>query len=187
MSRYKMISIPEALDTVLQYTPVLATETVPLQAALGHVLAAAVTSRDALPPFPASIKVWRHHHTHSQYILHQNSWCHISAAAAAPRLPMPSRTERSSLTALGCALLSLQDGYAVVSSDGPGEYAVVGESRAGYMDDMQLTAGQVAYITTGTCTAPPATRLTPTRAQGKDRCSWLLGQQGMCLSRPQWV
>lgn len=39
----------------------------------------------------------------------------------------------------------------MVSSDGPGEYAVVGESRAGYMDDMQLTAGQVAYITTGKC------------------------------------
>lgn len=67
MSRYKMISIPEALDTVLQHTPVLATETVPLQAALRRVLAAAVTSRDALPPFPASIKVRGHnHHTHNQ-------------------------------------------------------------------------------------------------------------------------
>lgn len=42
-----------------------------------------------------------------------------------------------------------QDGYAVVSSDGPGEYTVIGESRAGYMDDMQLTPGHVAYITTG--------------------------------------
>lgn len=104
MSRYKMISIPEALDTVLQHTPVLGTETVPLQAALGRVLAAAVTATDALPPFPASIK----------------------------------------------------DGYAVVSSDGPGEYTVVGESRAGYMDAMQLTAGQVAYITTGAPVPPGA-------------------------------
>lgn len=56
-ARYKMISIPEALHTVLQHTPVLATETVPLQAALGRVLAGTVTARDALPPFPASIKV----------------------------------------------------------------------------------------------------------------------------------
>lgn len=56
-ARYKMISIPEALDTVLQNTPVLQTETVPLQAALGRILAAAVTAKDALPPFPASIKV----------------------------------------------------------------------------------------------------------------------------------
>lgn len=44
---------------------------------------------------------------------------------------------------------AVQDGYAVVSSDGPGEYAVIGESRAGYMDDMHLAPGQVAYITTG--------------------------------------
>jgi hypothetical protein len=46
----------------------------------------------------------------------------------------------------------MQDGYAVVSSDGPGEYVVVGESRAGHMDDIQLTPGHVAYITTGTPT-----------------------------------
>lgn len=58
-ARYKMISIPEALDTVLQHTPVLATETVSLQSALGRVLAGTVTARDALPPFPASIKVRR--------------------------------------------------------------------------------------------------------------------------------
>lgn len=56
-ARYKMISIPEALDTALQHTPVLGTETVSLQAALGRILAATVTAKDALPPFPASIKV----------------------------------------------------------------------------------------------------------------------------------
>lgn len=56
-ARYKMISIPEALSTVLQHTPVLPPEDVPLQAALGRVLAATVTAKDALPPFPASIKV----------------------------------------------------------------------------------------------------------------------------------
>lgn len=56
-SRYKMISIPAALDTVLAHTPVLGVERVPLQAALGRMLADTVTARDALPPFPASIKV----------------------------------------------------------------------------------------------------------------------------------
>jgi gephyrin len=52
-----MISIPEAMDTALQHTPVLGAETVPLHAALGRVLAQTVHARDALPPFPASIKV----------------------------------------------------------------------------------------------------------------------------------
>lgn len=56
-ARYKMISIPEAQATVLQHTPVLESETVPLSAALGRVLADTVTARDNLPPFPASIMV----------------------------------------------------------------------------------------------------------------------------------
>jgi gephyrin len=44
----------------------------------------------------------------------------------------------------------LQDGYAVVASDGPGEYPVVAEARAG--DDalgVVVTPGTVAYVTTG--------------------------------------
>jgi gephyrin len=45
-----------------------------------------------------------------------------------------------------------QDGYAVVAADGVGEYPVIGESRAGYMDDITVTSGTAAYITTGvTC------------------------------------
>jgi len=52
-----MIGIPEAQDTVLEHTPVLASEQVPLQEALGRVLADTVTATDDLPPFPASIKV----------------------------------------------------------------------------------------------------------------------------------
>lgn len=48
-----------------------------------------------------------------------------------------------------CILRCAQDGYAVVAADGPGEYTVLGESRAGHMDDITLTAGHVAYITTG--------------------------------------
>ena len=57
MSQYKMISIPEAVETVLQHTPVLTPEDVPLgPSALGRVLAAPIAARDALSPFPASIK-----------------------------------------------------------------------------------------------------------------------------------
>ena len=44
----------------------------------------------------------------------------------------------------------VQDGYAVVAADGPGEYPVIVESRAG--DDgvgVTVTPGTVAYVTTG--------------------------------------
>jgi len=46
--------------------------------------------------------------------------------------------------------LLLQDGYAVVASDGPGEYPVITESRAG--NDalgVVVAPGTVAYVTTG--------------------------------------
>ena len=44
----------------------------------------------------------------------------------------------------------LQDGYAVVAADGPGEYPVITESRAGN-DAVGVTVipGTVAYVTTG--------------------------------------
>lgn len=45
---------------------------------------------------------------------------------------------------------SIKDGYAVISSDGPGEYPVITESRAG--NDalgVIVTPGTVAYVTTG--------------------------------------
>lgn len=45
---------------------------------------------------------------------------------------------------------SIKDGYAVVSSDGPGEYDVVSEVHAGQSQvDTFLQPGSVAYITTG--------------------------------------
>ncbi|XP_002975554.2 molybdopterin biosynthesis protein CNX1 isoform X1 [Selaginella moellendorffii] len=45
---------------------------------------------------------------------------------------------------------SVKDGYAVVSSDGPGDYPVVAEARAGLdAKDITLESGTVAYITTG--------------------------------------
>ncbi|XP_062016980.1 molybdopterin biosynthesis protein CNX1-like [Rosa rugosa] len=45
---------------------------------------------------------------------------------------------------------SIKDGYAVVASDGPGEYPVVGEARAGSDGiGVTVTPGTVAYVTTG--------------------------------------
>ncbi|EPS66354.1 hypothetical protein M569_08423, partial [Genlisea aurea] len=45
---------------------------------------------------------------------------------------------------------SVKDGYAVVASDGPGEYSVITESRAGNDGiDVTITPGTVAYVTTG--------------------------------------
>ncbi|GLI59317.1 hypothetical protein VaNZ11_001172 [Volvox africanus] len=44
---------------------------------------------------------------------------------------------------------SIKDGYAVVATDGAGEYLVIGESRAGQLDNVPVRPGTVAYITTG--------------------------------------
>jgi gephyrin len=47
-------------------------------------------------------------------------------------------------------IILLQDGYAVVASDGPGEYPVILESRAGSdATSLKVTPGTVAYVTTG--------------------------------------
>uniref|UniRef100_K3XC11 MoaB/Mog domain-containing protein n=1 Tax=Globisporangium ultimum (strain ATCC 200006 / CBS 805.95 / DAOM BR144) TaxID=431595 RepID=K3XC11_GLOUD len=44
---------------------------------------------------------------------------------------------------------SIMDGYAVVAADGEGEFAVVERIAAGDVPNRAITAGQVAYITTG--------------------------------------
>ncbi|XP_010240846.1 PREDICTED: molybdopterin biosynthesis protein CNX1 [Nelumbo nucifera] len=45
---------------------------------------------------------------------------------------------------------SVKDGYAVVASDGPGEYPIITESRAGNDGiGVTVTSGNVAYVTTG--------------------------------------
>ncbi|KAB2615221.1 molybdopterin biosynthesis protein CNX1-like [Pyrus ussuriensis x Pyrus communis] len=45
---------------------------------------------------------------------------------------------------------SMKDGYAVVASDGPGEYPVIAEARAGNDGlGITVTPGTVAYVTTG--------------------------------------
>ena len=46
--------------------------------------------------------------------------------------------------------MTFQDGYAVVAADGPGEYPIIAEARAGYdASNIVLRPGHVAYITTG--------------------------------------
>jgi hypothetical protein len=43
-----------------------------------------------------------------------------------------------------------QDGYAVIAADGPGEYSVIAEARAGNDGvGVIVTPGTVAYVTTG--------------------------------------
>ncbi|GAQ83347.1 molybdopterin biosynthesis [Klebsormidium nitens] len=45
---------------------------------------------------------------------------------------------------------SIKDGYAVISEDGPGEYPIIGEARAGDAEsEVVVKKGTVAYITTG--------------------------------------
>lgn len=44
---------------------------------------------------------------------------------------------------------SIMDGYAVVSSDGAGEFNIVAEARAGAASSVTVSPGNVAYITTG--------------------------------------
>jgi gephyrin len=44
---------------------------------------------------------------------------------------------------------SVKDGFAVVATDGPGEYPVIGEVTAGHPADFRVRPGVVAYITTG--------------------------------------
>jgi hypothetical protein len=95
----------------------------PLHGALGLVLRAP----DPLPPFRASIKV----RSHGLPFL--RSFASRTATDENRRPPFP-----------------FQDGYAIVASDGPGEYPVVTESRAG--DDalgVIIAPGTVAYVTTG--------------------------------------
>ena len=93
---FRMISIPEALDTVLSQTKLLPVETVDLQGSFQHVLAENVRAFEPVPGYRASIK----------------------------------------------------DGYAVRSSDGPGEYPVSYMAHAGQGPE-NLQDGTVAYISTG--------------------------------------
>ncbi|MEZ4866832.1 MAG: molybdopterin-binding protein [Caldilineaceae bacterium] len=51
---------------------------------------------------------------------------------------------------------SVKDGYAVIASDGPGDYPVIGEVTAGRVATFTVEPGSVAYITTGAPVPPGA-------------------------------
>jgi gephyrin len=51
---------------------------------------------------------------------------------------------------------SVKDGYAVIASDGPGDYPVIGEVTAGRTAEFRLQPGAAAYITTGAPLPPGA-------------------------------
>ncbi|RWW45229.1 hypothetical protein BHE74_00048950 [Ensete ventricosum] len=122
-----MIPVDEALRIVLSVAERLPPVAVPLHEALGLILAEDVRAPDPLPPYRASIK-------------------------ASARQPLLSFFLRllflcKSLVSSETGSLALQDGFAVVASDGPGVYTVITESRAG--DDgvgVVVTPGTVAYI-----------------------------------------
>lgn len=153
-ARYHMISIPEAVDIVLSHTPVLGAETVPLAATLGRVLADDITASDALPPFPASIMVSALCSTVRQRASNVAVRRKSVLGHSCHDRRRSRRRQPVAFTAPASALRpSTQDGYAVVSSDGAGEFPVVAECRAGDAGDFNLAPGQVSYITTGVANA----------------------------------
>lgn len=117
-----LLSAEEALQIVLKVVQRLPPVTVPLHDALGKVLAEDIRAGEPLPAFPASIKV---------------------IVSSIPLLLI--------VWLMGCTDdYNDQDGYAVVASDGPGEYPVVAEARAGSdRIGVAVTPGTVAYVTTG--------------------------------------
>ncbi|XP_078434389.1 molybdopterin biosynthesis CNX1 protein / molybdenum cofactor biosynthesis enzyme CNX1 (CNX1) [Wolffia australiana] len=93
-----MITAEEALCIVLGAARRLDPVILPIENALGRILAEDVRGREPLPPYRASVK----------------------------------------------------DGYAVIASDGPGEYPVITELRAGNDGSgVAVIPGTVAYVTTG--------------------------------------
>ena len=126
---YRMISIPEAQETVLRHALPLPPQRLGLDSAVGRVLAQDVLAPEPLPPFPGI-------HQGMQFSKACNGMGKPKRLAEAPALHKPVAT---------------QDGYAVRSSDGPGEYTVEFEALAGTAPG-RLSAGLVAYIGTGIST-----------------------------------
>ena len=73
---YRMISIPEAQETVLRHAMPLPPQHVGLSLAVGRVLAQDVLAPEPLPPFPASIKACAWHDQHR--MLAQACWLSLS-------------------------------------------------------------------------------------------------------------
>ncbi|KAM0030963.1 putative transferase [Helianthus debilis subsp. tardiflorus] len=68
----------------------------------------------------------------------QDALCKVLAEDIRPPDPLPPYPA------------SIKDGYAVIAADGPGEYPVITESRAGNDGlGVTVTPGTIAYVTTG--------------------------------------
>ncbi len=96
-SKWPMVSVDEALSTVMRFARPLAPQTMPLMEALDRVLAIDVCAGEDMPPFRASSV----------------------------------------------------DGFAVVADDTAPERRLVGEQTAGRQEDIVVTPGTAARITTG--------------------------------------
>lgn len=138
---YKMLGVPEAVELILAETSCLPPEELSFQAALHHTLAADVRAAEPVPGFRASIKarglggglegLW--------WLGGGLGKHHKRGPPSATHHPHPQPTHPPYV---------LQDGYAVLSSDGPGEYEVAFEAFAG-VAPRTLQPGTVAYIGTG--------------------------------------
>ncbi len=162
---YGMLPVPEALDIVLKHTTTMPSETISIADAFGRVLAHDVHAQEPVPPFPASIKVGGGlsmigvpygcvytHLCHASQNIHWSTSFHTHHPLLLPahaRKPC-TQTHPSSTHIIHTRHphTHTQDGYAVCSADGPGEYAVAFEAYAGSAPPA-LQRGTVAYIGTG--------------------------------------
>lgn len=146
-----MLPVPEAEALVLQETEPLPADSVPFQQAFQHVLAEDVLAREPVPGFRASIKVRACEGVAGQNM--RASGCALCRSGRLqPRLGYHLDRQgpggRRTRSGLLCHHRPLQDGYAVASSDGPGEYEIAFEAFAG-VAPRTLSPGTVAYIGTG--------------------------------------
>ncbi|THF98170.1 hypothetical protein TEA_014642 [Camellia sinensis var. sinensis] len=137
-----MISADNALQIVLNVAQRLPPVTVSLHEALGKVLAHDITAPDPLPPYPASIK-------NEEIMQKENLDSKRKDFQTDFRISLSVKTAGIESQFIG-NIVPEQDGYAVVASDGPGEYPIITESRAGNDGvGVTVTPGTVAYVTTG--------------------------------------
>jgi molybdopterin biosynthesis enzyme len=144
VSPWPMISIAEAVEKALHFTPNLEPSSVPLGKLLVRCSSTLFHALD--PEQFAFFSLW--------VVLHV-------CCAFAFMLTMRKRTNSKqgkvlcedvvSRETLPAVPTSIVDGYAVISSDGEGEFALCGGSRAGATADSKITvtSGNVCYITTG--------------------------------------
>ena len=179
---YRMLSVPAAVEQILAETEPLPAEEVPFHQALRHTLAADVRAAEPVPGFRASIKVRasalrglamaaecgaREHATRGRGVGPRGS---CSGGLRRWRLePRPTTTQLTPALQPRTAPRTphRQDGYAVLSSDGPGEYEVAFEAFAGAAP-RALQPGTVAYIGTGGPLPEGADAGEGTRGEGRE-------------------